>query len=142
MSRYIWTHSLKHCYKNSQIWELGTCLLSAFHTLIHVIALDRVHFQEETIKLPVHRWGYYGQFWYEQPYWNGNTLHSEAWNADAWLYIYYKHQFPSHYSTECSLSCAQHCHTSLHFFVDLLLHILHTRSKMPSVDPKFDGLGT
>ncbi len=57
-------------------------------------------------------------------------------------YIYYKHQFPSHYSTECSLSCAQHCHTSLRFFVDVLLHILHPRSKMSSVDPKFDGLGT
>lgn len=26
------------------------------------------------------------QFWYEQPNCNGNTLHPEAWNADAWLY--------------------------------------------------------
>lgn len=56
-------------------------------------------------------------------------------------YIGYKHQFPSHYSTECSLSCAQHCHTSLRFFVDVLLHILHPKSKMLSVDPRFDGLG-
>lgn len=74
-----------NCIYNSQIWEPGMCLLSVLHTLIHIIALDRVHFQEETIKLPAHRWGYYGQFWYEQPNCNGNTLHSEAWNADAWL---------------------------------------------------------
>lgn len=87
----LWSIVIKtqgcNCIYNSKIWELGKCLLSAFHTLIHVIALDRVHFQEETIKLPAHHWGYYGQFWYEQPNWNGNTLHLEAWNADAWLYL-------------------------------------------------------
>jgi len=86
----LWSIVLKtqgcNCMYNSQIWELGTRLVFAFHTLIHVIALDRVHFQEETIKLPAHRWRYYGQFWYERPNWNGNTLHSEGWNADA-LYL-------------------------------------------------------
>lgn len=147
MPRCIWTRSLKCCYKNSRLqlylqyesWRRVFFLrFTPWFMLLHLTEFISKRKPSNclliagdiTVNFDMNSLTAMGTHYILEP---GMQMHD---------YIYYKHQFPSHYSTECSLSCAQHCHSSLRFFVDLLLHILQTRSKMPSVDPKFDGLGT
>ncbi len=91
---YILNLYLKHCSKNSwlqlylQFPDMRAGDVSSFCTSYSdscyctwQSSFPRGNHQTACSSLGILR-----QFWYEQPNYNGNTLHSEAWNADAWLY--------------------------------------------------------
>lgn len=67
------------------------------------------------------------QFWYEQPNCNGNTLHPEAWNADAWLY---------RLQTSISITLLNRMFPVMCIALPYLPTLL-----CRCVDPRFDGLG-